>query len=78
MTHAKALIVDGWSCTGSANLNHFGLRLCKEENIASSDPALAARLKEALFEPDFARSQELKQRIPVRLGDVLADFALSF
>jgi len=40
MTHVKALLVDGWACLGSANLNHLSLRVCQEHNVASSDPPL--------------------------------------
>ena len=69
MTHAKALLVDGWACLGSANLNQWSLRLSEEENIATSDPAFAAQLKSQVFEPDFARSYELKEPIRLNVGD---------
>jgi cardiolipin synthase A/B len=76
MTHVKALLVDGWSCLGSGNLNHLSLHLCHEQNIATSDPAFAARLKHDLFEEDFARSYELNQSISVDWADILADTVL--
>ena len=38
MTHVKALMVDDWTCVGSANLNHLSLRVCQEQNVATSDP----------------------------------------
>ena len=78
MTHAKALLVDGWACIGSANLNQWSLRISKEENMATSDPRFAAKLKEELFEPDFKRSYELKRPIPVSGGNYIMDSLLSF
>jgi phosphatidylserine/phosphatidylglycerophosphate/cardiolipin synthase-like enzyme len=76
MTHVKALLVDDWSCLGSGNLNHLSLRLNQEQNIATSDPALAACLKRELFEEDFARSFELKEPVSLEWMDVLADLVL--
>src|SRR5262249_13612187 len=38
MTHAKAVLADGWACMGSANLNQWSFRVSEEENIATSDP----------------------------------------
>lgn len=76
MTHVKALLVDGWACLGSGNLNHLSLHLCQEENIATSDPAFAAQLKHDLFEADFARSYELNQPISVDWADFMADTVL--
>jgi phosphatidylserine/phosphatidylglycerophosphate/cardiolipin synthase-like enzyme len=76
MTHVKALLVDGWACLGSGNLNHLSLHLCQEQNIATSDPAFAARLKHDLFEADFARSYELNQSISVDWVDFVADTVL--
>jgi cardiolipin synthase len=76
MTHVKALLVDGWACVGSGNLDHLSLRLSQEQNIATSDPAFAARLKRELFEDDFAHSYELTKTISVDWGDFLADLVL--
>ncbi|MCU0782751.1 MAG: phosphatidylserine/phosphatidylglycerophosphate/cardiolipin synthase family protein [Verrucomicrobia bacterium] len=76
MTHVKAMLVDGWSCLGTGNLNHMSLRLCQEQNIATSDPEFAARLKKELFEEDFTRSFELQQPISVDWVDFLADLLL--
>jgi len=73
MTHVKAMLVDDWACLGTANLCHMSLRLSQEDNIATSDPAFAARLKQDLFEEDFARSYELKQPISLDWVDFLAD-----
>jgi cardiolipin synthase len=76
MTHVKALLVDGWACLGSGNLNHLSLRVNHEENIASSNPGFAAELKKELFEQDFARAYELKDPISVDWVDFLADLVL--
>ena len=76
MTHVKALLVDGWACLGSGNLNHLSLRVNHEENIATSDANFAAQLRKELFDQDFARSYELKEPISVDWVDFLADLAL--
>ena len=73
MTHVKALLVDGWACLGSGNLNHLSLRLCQEQNVATSDPDFAARLKRELFEEDFSRSYELTEPLAVDWVDLLSD-----
>ncbi len=76
MTHVKALLVDDWACLGSGNLNHLSLRVNKEQNVATSDPAFVARVRKELFQEDFARSHELKEPIAVDWVDFLADLAL--
>jgi len=76
MTHVKALLVDGWSCLGSGNMTHLSLDWSQEQNIATSDPAFAAQVKQDLFDEDFARSYELNQSISVDWMDFLADTAL--
>lgn len=76
MTHVKALLADGWACVGSGNLNHLSLRVNQEQNIATSDPAFAARLEHDLFESDFRRSYELTQPVRVDWVDFLTDLLL--
>ena len=76
MTHVKALLVDGWSCVGSGNLNHQSLRLCQEQNIATSDPVFAERLKRELFDVDFGSSYEMNRTISVDWADFVADMVL--
>ena len=76
MTHVKALLIDGWACLGSSNLNHLSLRVNQEQNIATSDPAFSANLKAELFDSDFARSYKLTEPISVDWVDFLADLAL--
>jgi len=76
MTHVKALLVDGWVCIGSGNLNHLSLRVNQEQNVATSDPAFATEVEQQLFEQDFARSYELSQPLSVDWVDFLADLVL--
>ena len=72
-SHVKAAIYDGWVCIGSANFDRFSLRLNRELNIASSDPALAEQVLERLFERDFEVSPELTELIPSRWVDHLVE-----
>jgi len=76
MTHVKALLVDGWTCLGSGNLNHLSLRINHEQNLASSDPGFAAKVKHELFDEDFARSYELTESVSVEWMDFLVDLIL--
>ena len=76
MFHTKAVLVDGWSCVGSANLNHLSLRLCQEQNVATSDPEFAAALKAGLFDGEFAKSYELEEPLSVSYVDFLMDLVL--
>ena len=76
MTHVKALLVDDWACVGSGNLNQFGLRLCQEHNVATSDKGFSAHLKHHLFEEDFSHSYELTEPVTVEWMDFLADIIL--
>ncbi|HEV7924043.1 MAG TPA: phosphatidylserine/phosphatidylglycerophosphate/cardiolipin synthase family protein [Verrucomicrobiae bacterium] len=61
MTHVKAALYDGWACLGSANYDKMSLRVGQELDIGFSDPATTERLKQELFEKDFARSHEITQ-----------------
>jgi cardiolipin synthase len=76
MTHVKALLVDDWACVGSGNLNQFGLSLCQEQNVGTSDPGFANRLKQDLFEEDFTHCYELTEPVPLEWKDFVADFLL--
>jgi phosphatidylserine/phosphatidylglycerophosphate/cardiolipin synthase-like enzyme len=59
MTHVKAALYDGWACLGSANFDKLSLRVNREANVATADPAFVERLRRELFEVDFARSREI-------------------
>jgi phosphatidylserine/phosphatidylglycerophosphate/cardiolipin synthase-like enzyme len=72
-SHVKAAIYDDWACVGSANFDRFSLRLNRELNIASSEPAMVRQLQERLFEPDFQVSPELTELIPERWVDHLVE-----
>ena len=76
MTHVKAVLIDGWACVGSGNLNQFGMRLCQEHNVATSDPAFAQKLKHDLFDEDVTHCYELTQPVPLQWMDFVADFLL--
>ncbi len=73
MSHVKAAIYDGWACLGSANFNKMSLHVEQEINIAFSDPAATARLRQELFEADFAKSKELKKPVPVTFMDTVVE-----
>lgn len=74
MTHLKAALIDGWALFGSANLDKLSLRVNLETNLASSDPAVADALLTRLFEPDFARSEELDRPPALGFGTYFANF----
>ena len=76
MSHVKALMADDWACLGSGNLNNLSLRICQEQNLATSDAAFASKLKQELFEQDFARSYELKELISLDWQDFLSDVVM--
>ena len=72
MTHVKAVLVDGWACVGSGNLNEFSFGITLEQNVATSDPRFADRLKHDLFEQDFSRCYELSEPVSVEWMDFVA------
>jgi len=74
MTHVKAALYDGWACFGSANMDKLSLRVNQELDLATSDTGAVARLRERLFEADFARSRELTESGPVDWNVYVADF----
>lgn len=72
-SHAKAAVFDGWASVGSANLDRLSLRINKEINIATSEPAAVDALIDALFIPDFDQSAELREPIPERWTDYIIE-----
>ncbi len=80
MSHVKAAVFDGWACTGSANFDKMSLRINRELNLATSDPAAVAELLERLFAVDFAASLELNGPVATtwrhNLAEAVADIAL--
>ncbi|HEY5680651.1 MAG TPA: phosphatidylserine/phosphatidylglycerophosphate/cardiolipin synthase family protein [Pseudomonadales bacterium] len=71
MTHVKAAIYDGWACFGTANFDRLSLRINKEVNIATSDPAFVGSLRAQVFDVDFARSREVVDDEPTGASDHL-------
>jgi len=74
MTHVKAALYDGWACVGSANFDKLSLRVNRETNVATSDPVFAGRLRQELFEADFARSRELVEPPSAGWGTYISAF----
>jgi cardiolipin synthase len=59
MMHSKAAVVDGaWSTIGSYNLDPLSLLVNRELNLVLLGSRVGSRF-EAMFEQDFARSDEL-------------------
>lgn len=77
MTHLKAAVYDGWACMGSGNFDKMSLQVNEELNLGTSDPDTVRRLVERVFAPDFQRSQELVEPLPLtwihRVAEVMAD-----
>ncbi len=77
MTHLKAAVYDGWACLGSANFDKLSLQINQEINLAFSDPDAVAQLMEQVFYPDFAKSTELQQALPLagrhHFAELIAD-----
>lgn len=60
-SHVKAVVVDDWSCLGSANFDGLSMRINDELNIAFTDKIMTQRLVRELFQKDFAASQSVKR-----------------
>ncbi|MBN1906165.1 MAG: phosphatidylserine/phosphatidylglycerophosphate/cardiolipin synthase family protein [Deltaproteobacteria bacterium] len=73
ISHIKAAIYDGWACLGSANFDALSLRINLETNLAFSDPKAVQRLKEDLFERDFAASREVTAPVKVTFMDYMGE-----
>ena len=74
MTHVKAAIYDGWACLGSANFDKLSLRINRELDIATSDPAFVDALRRDLFERDIARSREITEPRSVGWSTYISSF----
>ena len=73
MSHIKAAVYDGWICVGTANFDKLSLQINRELNLATSNPETAALLLERLFEPDFAKSEELTDPVSLDMKDHLIE-----
>jgi cardiolipin synthase len=80
MSHIKAAVFDGWACVGSANFDAMSLRINREMNLATSDPATVDELLVRLFHVDFDASTEISKPISVdwrhSFAELIADVAL--
>jgi cardiolipin synthase len=73
MTHIKAAVYDGWACVGTANFDKLSLQINRELNLATSHPETVEQLLETLFEPDFGKSTEITEPVPLNLTDHLIE-----
>jgi phosphatidylserine/phosphatidylglycerophosphate/cardiolipin synthase-like enzyme len=76
MSHVKAAVFDGWASVGSANLDKLSLKVNKELNIATSDPATVSALLQQVFIPDLMQSREVKAPYALTVANKLAEIAV--
>lgn len=76
MSHVKAAVFDGWVSVGSANLDKLSLKINKELNIATSDPATVSALLQQVFIPDLMLSREVKSPYPLTVANKLTEIAV--
>lgn len=60
-THVKALVVDDWSCIGSANYDALSMRINSEINVAFTHKKATQKLVNELFNKDFKQSKRLRK-----------------
>ena len=72
-SHMKGALYDGWLCLGSANFDDLSLRVNKELNIATTDPAAVHNFLTQVLLPDLKKSVELKEPIPQKWSDYLME-----
>ena len=72
-SHIKGAVYDGWICLGSANFDQLSLRMNKELNIATSDPAAVQGFLDEVITPDLEKSVELKEPLPEKWSDFLLE-----
>jgi cardiolipin synthase len=73
MSHIKAAVYDGWACVGTANFDKLSLQINRELNLATSHPETVKQLLQDLFEPDFRKSVELTEPVPLDFKDHLIE-----
>ena len=76
MSHVKAAIYDGWICVGSANFDKLSLKINKELNLATSDPATVDALLNQVFIPDLKISREIVEPVDVPITAYLYEIAV--
>ena len=67
MSHIKAAVIDGWACVGSANFDKLSLKINKELNLATSDPATVNQLLDSVFIPDLLVSEEISEPVEISM-----------
>jgi cardiolipin synthase len=70
----KIMLCDGWATFGSANFDTLSMRINRELNLASRDPATLRELETRIFLPDFRRSRPFR---PDETGGLLNHVAES-
>ena len=73
VTHLKVTVCDGWATFGSANYDTLSMRINRELNLATSDPATVEALVRQVFEPDFRASKRLTFEEARGRGGVLTE-----
>jgi len=73
ISHLKGALYDGWLCLGSANFDDLSLRVNKELNIATANPAAIQAFLDQVLLPDFNKSVELKEPFPQKWSDYLME-----
>ena len=76
MSHVKAAIYDGWMCVGSSNFDKLSLKINKELNLATSDPATVNALLKQVFIPDLMMSREIVDPVAVPMTAYLYEIAV--
>lgn len=76
MSHVKAAIFDGWASVGSANFDKLSLKVNKELNLATSDPATVKALMERVFIPDMMASTEVREPFEVTFASRVAEIVV--
>jgi len=74
MTHVKAAVYDGWACLGSANFDKLSLQVNHEINLGTSHPATVEKLLAQVFYPDFEKSEELFDTLPLGTRHYVAEW----
>jgi cardiolipin synthase len=73
VTHLKATVCDGWATFGSANYDSLSMRINRELNLATSDPATVQALVGQVFIPDFRVSKRLTYEEAQSRGGILTE-----
>ena len=73
MTHVKAAVYDGWACLGSANFDKLSLHVNQEINLGTSNSEAVQQLLKRVFIPDFEKSTELHESIPMKWNHRIAE-----